>query len=326
MTAAPEVSVIVPVYKGVSTLRDAVGSLVGQTFADWECLLVDDGSKDGSGAVADELAAGDGRILVIHQPNGGTSAARNTGLDAARGRYIAFLDEDDAYHPRYLEILHGEAEKTGAEITGCDLMKFEDRERPAFSGVAPAGTDWRIAGKEELREWLTKFYYGIPFEVWRNLYRRELVADSRFELGVRVEQDLRWQYSLLPRVTRYAKTIWQGYAWRQSATGGYLHPDVKSVISLLESYRRVLTETAEAMELTPHQLKLLGEAVATDIRWNVWRHLRAGLKPSFLDGLRIRRGLWRLNGLGARLDGCISHEERRALRRFLWMGESACPD
>lgn len=322
MKTTPEITVIVPVYKGVATLRAAVGSLAAQSFPDWECILVDDGSKDGSGAVADALAAEDGRVRVLHRQNGGTSAARNTGLDAARGRYVAFLDEDDAYHPRFLEVLYAEAEATGAEIVGCELVKFENDDCPVLEDPVPSAAEWTVAGKDELRDWVTRFYYGVPFEVWRNLYRRELIVGHRFELGVRVEQDLRWHYSLLPRVSLYAKTAWRGYAWRQSATGGYLHPDAASLVSLLDSYRRVLTETAAAMGLSPEQRKLLGKSIATDIRWNVWRHLRGGMRPGREDLARIRRGIRFLAGLGARLVRYVDGGERLRARLFLLTGWS----
>ena len=112
----PEISIVVPVYKGVRFLRAALESVKAQTFRDWECVCVDDGSKDGSGALADEIAREDARIRVIRQPNGGTSVARNTALQAVRGRYVAFLDEDDLYHPRMLETLRAAAEATGADV------------------------------------------------------------------------------------------------------------------------------------------------------------------------------------------------------------------
>lgn len=99
----PLVSVIIPVWGAEKLLPRCLAAVAAQTLTDWECILVEDGSPDNSGAICDEWAARDSRFRVIHQPNGGISRARNTGLDAARGRYIAFCDNDDAMGPHELE-------------------------------------------------------------------------------------------------------------------------------------------------------------------------------------------------------------------------------
>ena len=99
----PKISVIMPVYNSKQFLRMAVDSVLNQTFKDFELILVDDGSKDGSGAVCDEYAQIDARVKVIHQENGGICSARNTGMKAAVGEYLAFIDNDDEYLPNLLE-------------------------------------------------------------------------------------------------------------------------------------------------------------------------------------------------------------------------------
>ncbi|HEY8592038.1 MAG TPA: glycosyltransferase family 2 protein [Sphingomicrobium sp.] len=99
---APLVSVVVPVFNRRSVIREAIASLVGQTLKSTEIIIVDDGSSDGSAEAADRAAAGRARIIV-HSANRGIPAARNTGLEAARGRYVAWLDSDDVARPRRLE-------------------------------------------------------------------------------------------------------------------------------------------------------------------------------------------------------------------------------
>lgn len=108
----PEISVIVPVYKVEKYLADCVQSLMEQTFQDIEIILVDDGSPDRCGVLCDKLAEKDSRIRVIHQSNQGLSCARNSGVKAAIGRYICFVDSDDLVAPDYCQVLLELLEKT----------------------------------------------------------------------------------------------------------------------------------------------------------------------------------------------------------------------
>ena len=93
------ISVIVPVYNVERYIRQCVESILEQTYADLEIILVDDGSTDGSGSICDEYKLKDNRVVVIHKCNGGLSEARNAGLDIARGEYIGFVDSDDYIEP-----------------------------------------------------------------------------------------------------------------------------------------------------------------------------------------------------------------------------------
>lgn len=99
----PKISLIVPVYKAEKYLRRCIDSIIAQTFTDWECILVDDGSPDGSGAICDEYVAKDARIQVIHKENGGVSSARNIGIEQAGGEWVTFIDSDDWISQYYLE-------------------------------------------------------------------------------------------------------------------------------------------------------------------------------------------------------------------------------
>ena len=101
-----KMSVVIPVHNGEAHLGDAVKCLQDQDFADWEAVVVDDGSTDATPQIADGLAQKDTRVRVVHQPNGGVSVARNRGLDEARGDWIVWLDADDAYVPGCMEIMH----------------------------------------------------------------------------------------------------------------------------------------------------------------------------------------------------------------------------
>ncbi len=102
----PKISVIVPVFKVESYLRDCIESIISQTFTDWELLLVDDGSPDSSPIICDKYAEKDERIKVIHKLNGGVSSARNAGIDHAKGEWVTFIDADDYILPTFLDGLY----------------------------------------------------------------------------------------------------------------------------------------------------------------------------------------------------------------------------
>lgn len=119
-----KISVVIPVYNVEAYLRECVDSVLAQTLQDYEIILVDDGATDSSGAICDEYARQDARIRVIHQPNGGLSAARNTGLDAATGKYIYFLDSDDYIRQDSLKLLFDLAEQEQADVVFFDAHVF----------------------------------------------------------------------------------------------------------------------------------------------------------------------------------------------------------
>lgn len=120
----PEISIIIPVYKVKEAyLRKCVESVMSQTFRDIEILLVDDGSPDQCGAICDEYAAADGRIKVIHKQNGGLSAARNTGVKNASGKWIMFVDGDDWISSEMCRNMHKKAIAEDVQVVLCGMRK-----------------------------------------------------------------------------------------------------------------------------------------------------------------------------------------------------------
>lgn len=103
MNGTPRASVVVPVFNGAAHLSDALESVLAQTFADFELIVIDDGSADGTGEVISHFVRRDPRLVAVHQPNRGLPAARNAGLRRARAEIVAFLDADDCWLPRKLE-------------------------------------------------------------------------------------------------------------------------------------------------------------------------------------------------------------------------------
>src|SRR5690242_6114774 len=120
----PRLSVVVPIYNVEGFLDECLGSLAAQTFSDLEVVMVNDGSTDGSAAIAEAFAARDERFRLITQPNGGLSAARNTGIDAATGEFLAFVDSDDVLPPDAYERLVGALDKTGSDFATGNVHRL----------------------------------------------------------------------------------------------------------------------------------------------------------------------------------------------------------
>ncbi len=119
----PLFSIIIPVYRVEAYLRDCLLSLQNQTFSDWECICIDDGSPDNSGDILDEFAALDSRFIVLHQINQGVSSARNAGLSQARGEWVTFIDGDDTVESDMLETLASHISQGNADIYCWGISK-----------------------------------------------------------------------------------------------------------------------------------------------------------------------------------------------------------
>ncbi|WP_432629603.1 glycosyltransferase family 2 protein [Brotaphodocola sp.] len=117
------VSVIVPVYNVEKYLKECVDSILGQSWQNYEMILVDDGSTDSSGKICDDYALKNKKIKVVHKKNGGLSSARNSGIDIAKGNYIAFVDSDDVLHTDYLKVMIELIKKESADLVACDFVK-----------------------------------------------------------------------------------------------------------------------------------------------------------------------------------------------------------
>lgn len=123
----PLVSIIVPVYNAEASLRRCVESVLGQEYADFELILGDDGSRDGSGALCDSFAAADSRVRVLHKENSGVSDTRNQAIAMARGRYLQFLDADDWITPNATKLLVRTAEEHQCDLVVSDFYRVVGR-------------------------------------------------------------------------------------------------------------------------------------------------------------------------------------------------------
>ena len=174
----PKVSIIVPVYDVENYLQKCIDSILAQTFTDFELILVDDGSPDNCPALCDAAAAKDARIRVLHQKNGGLSAARNAGLDVARGEWIGFVDSDDYIAPEMYETLYKAVQSTGADLALCDYVKVDE------TGALCTQTHVAVPQKSLTgRELLQKAYWTTVQIACNKLYHRTIFAQLRYPVG-----------------------------------------------------------------------------------------------------------------------------------------------
>lgn len=134
------ISVIVPIYRVEEYLPRCIDSLLAQTYQNIQIILVDDGSPDACGRICDEYASTDKRIQVIHKENGGLSDARNAGLSASKGDYIAFVDSDDWVASEYLERMQQSLCKHDADICECSVQHTSGDVLPVKSKKRPSGS------------------------------------------------------------------------------------------------------------------------------------------------------------------------------------------
>lgn len=169
----PLLSIIMPVYNVERYLREAVDSVVAQTFTDWELILVDDGSPDGSPAICDSYCARDSRIKVLHLENGGQGRARNSGIKVAVGKYIGFVDSDDHIAPDMYGRLVAAAEAAGADMAlGTYVQEYVGFSRPPHNTPA-AG----IYSGPQLMNWgyQDNIVQSISCD---KIFRRDIVAEG----------------------------------------------------------------------------------------------------------------------------------------------------
>ena len=180
----PQISVIVPVYKVEKYIDRCVQSILGQTYADFELILVDDGSPDNSPAMCDAWAGQDSRIRVIHKENGGLSSARNAGMEIAVGEYFHFVDSDDVIHPDCLNILMTCIRRTGAEIAMGRFARFREDTVPA-DRFTPWDGSWVTRTNLETLQLLFGDIHRIPelVSACGTLWHRHLFDEIQFPLN-----------------------------------------------------------------------------------------------------------------------------------------------
>ena len=196
----PLISVIVPVYNVEKYLGKCVDSILAQTYENLEIILVEDGTRDGCGAICDAYAAKDPRVRVIHKENGGLSSARNAGMDIARGEYFGFVDSDDWIEPETYETLLNLAEKYDADLVSGSRYDVAEP-----TGERTLGLHHEKEECISAMEMLGRVFVwdGCDSAAWDKLYRRHLFADIRYPLGM-YSEDIAIFYKLMEKANRVA--------------------------------------------------------------------------------------------------------------------------
>ncbi len=209
-----KISVVVPVYKVEAYLHRCVDSILSQTHRDFELILVDDGSPDRCGEICEEFAKQDRRIHVIHQENGGLSAARNAGIDrvfsGSDSQWITFIDSDDWVHPQMLERLLEAAVTHQTKISIC-----------GYGETSGAGPDI-IPADLVSTSWTPKDFYMARFinatVAWGKLYHRSCLENKRYPVG-KIHEDEFLTYRLLFACEKVAVIPAPLYAYFVNPTG-----------------------------------------------------------------------------------------------------------
>ena len=182
-----KISVVVPVYNSEKYINRCLDSIAAQTFSDFECIVVNDGSTDSSAEIINCYAKKDYRFLVIHQNNAGVSVARNAGLNICSGEWIAFVDSDDWCESNMLEEMYNAVKKMYEREVGLILCKVQDT---AGSNVYNLDESYVYSNGK----------YGLCFQsVWGKLYRRNIITSHKlnFPVGVRLGEDSVFTFSFL---------------------------------------------------------------------------------------------------------------------------------
>lgn len=209
------ISIIIPVYNVSVYLDQCVGSILDQSYSNWECILVDDGSTDGSGCICDKWARFDSRIKAIHQLNSGVSAARNSGLDLCSGDYICFVDSDDWVNPNYLSDMLGKYSTDNYDIVVSGISrKYDSGEQEV---LLPIEDDVSIVGEHTL-QFVELNRRNLLYGPTAILYRSHIIDKYRIRFPVTLSygEDLLFNYSYLNYVNRIGCIPKSNYYYRIS--------------------------------------------------------------------------------------------------------------
>lgn len=266
----PKISVIVPVYNAEKYLHRCMDSILAQTFTDFELLLIDDGSKDQSGAICDEYARKDERVRVWHKENGGVSSARNVGLDNARGEWVTFSDSDDWLEPNAFAYYDEMTKKHSFDYLYCGYF---------LNGVPKTPED---EGNFGVKDFLNK---NECDKLWYGLYLSSAIKRNniRFDKKITLSEDKLFNYQFLKfcRQVYCARVAFYHYFFGNTESLSYKGFDVDNYLKC---------ELLIAKELSNIDAAKADSYMKKAVKAAVWQNICADvpfkLLPRYYDTIR----------------------------------------
>lgn len=258
----PKISVIMPMYKVEHRLKQCIESILHQTYGDFELILINDGSPDRSGEIAEEYSKTDSRIIVIHKENGGVSTARNRGLDIAKGEYIVFVDADDFLEPITLEKMLYSIQTTGADIAiAGKIIDFIEEDR---SIIQPLEMEGLFNNKIDIASSIYYLNKSQNFDVlWNKMYKRDIIFKNhiRFEIFATTSQDLIFNKYVFEKATSIVLIKEAFYHYIKSNEESIVTRYHKDMYLIMSRRYKCVTELFEYFELkAPEHISWLDNA------------------------------------------------------------------
>lgn len=249
---SPIISIVVPIYNREQWLRNCLESISSQTFKDWECILVNDGSTDSSLEIAQEYAANDPRFIVFSQENQGVSAARNLGIDHAKGKWLAFVDSDDEIAQDYLEILHKLGEEENADLVFGSTLYYRNSQLVVQCILK---NSIYTSSEEDFGNKYKRRLSGIV-----KLYRLDIIRKHhlRFDTRFKYAEDLIFSIEFYMKAQRFATSSEALYKYiKREENLTNLSLQISDFQTEIELYNKIVSYYEKLITRYPHHNKLL---------------------------------------------------------------------
>ncbi len=295
--STPYVSIVIPIYKVERYLERCLNSLKAQTFSDFEAILIDDGSPDGSGAICDAFAREDARFIPLHQPNGGVGKARNAGLERASGRFITYADPDDYVGPDYLKHMIDAQKRHDADMVIARYVSLSEKTMRQV---------WCVPVTREIYLERKDFGQALPElynlnrigTLYSKLYKREILEGLKYSETIKMRGDVMFVTWILERTGSIEVINNSDYFYIRYSTGSI----TKQVDpNLFDTHIEVNHAIQEAMARCG------------------WMDdgMQGSIDKRYIDAAKlcvnsIRMGTWSLAEKGAYADKILQHPEFKA--------------
>ena len=329
---ASKITIIIPMYKVEKYLPRGLDSVLNQTFTDWSAILIDDGSPDNSGKIADKYASRDKRFIVVHKKNAGVSTARNTALDmVADGEYIMFLDSDDCIHPQTMEILYNIAARENV-----DIVAFEyDRVAHNASNAADFPPDKvpesfskrydinrlkykyvkNLVTKSTNHDMGPRSWYVQTGMTTMRMYRRDLISGLRFDTKMRVFEDTLFWSRVLMRRPSGVVTRLPLYYYTVNASSALRGGAGQSTIDTLAGFSAVADEYRGHAH--PRDARIWYRRFLWSVLSRVYRGATRTADATIRQEIADAFNKMRLNGILDLAPGLHARRYRRRILRFI---------